>query len=479
MAKAPSRTVAPTGSAASLSLSAAAIPAPSASQALATAESATSIETQTAGSSVDAEKTLPLPGWLKKVYFIFPVILYIPDVIFNYYVYSDGFASAKSVQTNWLLAIGQTVLIGFLSIGIVGMAYLLSVLAPWHWGRGHRVQAIFCGVGVLIATAITTWNSLAYRSVNFTSFKTDQWAYQLWPQLRADGISISMILVSIAPPFWGLFWAIVQPTETGRNLRQLQESHTERLMRMQQEAELKRLKAETNATIREAQLRGMAQTAAAARDQASGFLAQRRKSKADGLADGAADPSESAEALAQIGEEVTGETLQELAPLAPEQSELPTLLQMPRGGREMNESRTGMVMYNHAPATSSSDVAHMAPSADVLQRPAQPAVLGGVHAFFPTARGDADAMSSASGPHTAVRGAVRLGTLSQQMNEPLKPAHVQAIKNAFKNYSDLHGKQPNAAELTAAVADELHVSESAAKKIIATWREMEKSRRRS
>jgi hypothetical protein len=39
---------------------------------------------------VDKEKALPLPGWLVKVYFIFPIILYIPDAIFNYYVYSDG-----------------------------------------------------------------------------------------------------------------------------------------------------------------------------------------------------------------------------------------------------------------------------------------------------------------------------------------------------------------------------------------------------
>ncbi len=41
------------------------------------------------------------------------------------------------------------------------------------------------------------------------------------------------------------------------------------MMRVQHEAEVKRLKAETNAKVREAQLRGMAQTATAAREQAS------------------------------------------------------------------------------------------------------------------------------------------------------------------------------------------------------------------
>src|SRR5487761_602337 len=112
----------------------------------------------------DEEKALPLPGWLTKLYFIFPVILYLPDAIFNYYVYSDG----VTTQSNTLL--GQafwSVVWGFVAIGVVGMAYLLSVLAPWHWSQGHRFQAFFCGVGVVVATIITTWNSLAYRSTHF------------------------------------------------------------------------------------------------------------------------------------------------------------------------------------------------------------------------------------------------------------------------------------------------------------------------
>jgi len=238
----------------------------------------TSLAHQVAG---DTEKVLPLPGWLTKVYFIFPVVLYIPDALFNYYVYSDGISSKS---TNPAMQAAFVALWTFLSVGVVGMAYLLSVLAPWHWGQGHRIQAIFCGFGVLVATGITTWNSLSYRSNQFIEFQTDKWAYGLWPQLAANHVSITMILVSIAPPFWGLFWAIVQPTQTGRSLRQLQESHEERLMRMQQEAELKRLRAQTNATIREAQLRGMAQTAGAVREQAGNLLAQRRGSLSSGEA---------------------------------------------------------------------------------------------------------------------------------------------------------------------------------------------------
>src|SRR5579863_808721 len=68
------------------------------------------------------EKGMPLPGWLLKVYFIFPVILYIPDAIFNYYVYSDGVSTPQG--DNIFLTISQVALWGFLSVGIVGMAYL-------------------------------------------------------------------------------------------------------------------------------------------------------------------------------------------------------------------------------------------------------------------------------------------------------------------------------------------------------------------
>ena len=166
-------------------------------------------------SSSEEDKALPLPGWLVKVYFIFPIILYIPDAIFNYYVYSDG---AYIPNAPLPVQISQVALWGFLSIGVVGMAYLLSVLAPWHWSNGHRLQALFCWVGVLIATGVTIWNSLVYRSVTFHEFATDQWLYASFPQLAARGISITMILVAIAPPFWGLFWALVQPTNHRRSL---------------------------------------------------------------------------------------------------------------------------------------------------------------------------------------------------------------------------------------------------------------------
>jgi hypothetical protein len=246
-----------------------------------------SAEPHALAESYEKDKALPLPSWLVKVYFIFPIILYIPDAIFNYYVYSDG---AYIPNAPLAVQISQVALWGFLSIGVVGMAYLLSVLAPWHWSNGHRLQALFCWVGVLIATLVTIWNSLSYRSVTFKEFATDQWLYASFPQLAARGISVTMILVAIAPPFWGLFWALVQPTTHRKSLSALAQSHQEKLLRVQHEAELKRLRAEANAKVREAQLKGMAQTAAAARAQAGTLFSRRTADARDDAHDVPASP---------------------------------------------------------------------------------------------------------------------------------------------------------------------------------------------
>src|SRR5215467_7114524 len=110
---------------------------------LADTASTPQLSTRIAPSELEKDKVLPLPGWLVKVYFIFPVVLYIPDAIFNYYVYSHG---VEAQNTNPVFQVGQIALWGFLSVGVVGMAYLLSVLAPWHGGQGHKLQAFFCGL---------------------------------------------------------------------------------------------------------------------------------------------------------------------------------------------------------------------------------------------------------------------------------------------------------------------------------------------
>ncbi|HET9111553.1 MAG TPA: hypothetical protein VFN78_12065, partial [Ktedonobacterales bacterium] len=301
------------------------------------------------------EKALPLPGWLVKVYFIFPIILYLPDAIFNYYVYSDGIATQSNSMAGQVF---WSVVWGCVAIGVVGMAYLLSVLAPWHWSQSHRFQAFFCAIGVIVATVITTWNSLAYRSQHFVHFPTDDWANAIWPQLQTFNFSLTMVLVSVAPPFWGLFWAIVQPTEKNRDLRHLQMSHAERVMKTQQEAELKRIKAEANAKVREAQLRGMAQTAVAAREQAAGFLAQRRNGQTGDVVEGNA---ETAPSLGAPGEEPEPASLPALsAPdvatviSAPPAEHAPTPLFTSNPRRDLAGAGRGAnrEMYNHAaPAT--------------------------------------------------------------------------------------------------------------------------------
>lgn len=212
-----------------------------------------------------AAEAPPLPGFLMKVYYLFPIILYVPDMLFNFFVYSDG--SGLDTAHFSVTSIPGYVLWGFLSMGIVGMAWLCSVLAPWHWLRGNRFQSVMCWLGVIVATAITTWNSLAYRSQKFVQFNTDSWVSGL---THGSTFSLTMIIVSVSPPFWGLFWAIVQPAVGKKSAAEAEEDHQAKLVRLQQEAEYKRLRAEANAGIRAAQLKGLAATARAARDQVRG-----------------------------------------------------------------------------------------------------------------------------------------------------------------------------------------------------------------
>jgi hypothetical protein len=420
---------------------------------LADTASTTQLSTRMAPSELEKDKVLPLPGWLVKVYFIFPVVLYIPDAIFNFFVYSDG---ATGRSSNPMIEAGFTVLWAFLALGVVGMAYLLSVLAPWHWGQGHRVQALFCALGVIVATGITTWCSLAFRSQSFKGFVTDNWVYSIWPQLRSSQFSLTMLLVAIAPPFWGLFWAVVQPTSNRRSLRQLQESHEERLLRTQQDAELKQLRADANAKVREAQLRAMASTATAARKQAAQFIAQ-RKSGADDRAEIPAvevteeepgSPVDSAR-LAGHGQVVEfGSAGDDTGGHMSNVLQLPQLNSLQRGGDMsiMNHAGAGasgahVVTAQRAgraqPALmSESDVEGSLgiPASDTMtigQR--RPPMLGGnlTPAINPMELVDNDGMTGTTGPRPALRRSAQPSTLVSAMNGP-NPAHVQVVTETMQ-----------------------------------------------
>lgn len=220
-----------------------------------------SIPPSAAGKESDA---LPLPSILMKIYYIFPVVLYVPDMIFNFYVYSDG--SGIDLNRIDITQVPMIALWFFLSAGIVGMAWLLSVLAPWHWAKRNHFQSIMCWFGVIVATSITMWNSLAWRSRQFKAFATDQWLSDAFG-IHVSSFSPTMLLVAVAPPFWGLFWAVVQPAIGKRSMAEEAESHAMKMERLKQEAEIKRLKAETNAQVREAQIKGLAATVQAARAQ--------------------------------------------------------------------------------------------------------------------------------------------------------------------------------------------------------------------
>jgi hypothetical protein len=422
--------------------------------------------------SVDKEKALPLPSWLVKVYFIFPIILYIPDAIFNYYVYSDG---AYVPNAPLAVQISQTLLWGFLAIGVVGMAYLLSVLAPWHWTNGHHLQAMFCWVGVLIATGITIWNSLSYRSSTFKQFDTDKWIYAQFPQLAAQHISMTMILVAIAPPFWGLFWALVQPTNHRRSLSALQEGHQEKLLRVQHEAELKRLRAESNAKVREAQLKGMAQTAAAARAQAGTLFS--RKDGATGE-----QPAVSATATAKA----------EPAPVttpASDEEQGSNILQMPRfvatRPRGDGDVRKASMLNEAAPVARSH--AEPARGAIAAQAPLMSDVdlrapsTGTKSSRQPTAAYTPDVMefdggmTGTTGPRPAVRRVAEPSPLLRAMNEP-SPVYVRAVDEAHAELS-ANGKRVTQKEWIARVAEKLNVDESSARTIFNRVRESQKAAR--
>jgi hypothetical protein len=431
----------------------------------------------------DEEKALPLPGWLTKLYYIFPIILYLPDAIFNYYVYSDGITTqAHSMlgQAFW------SVVWGFVAIGVVGMAYLLSVLAPWHWSQNHRFQALFCAIGVIVATIITTWNSLAFRSEHFVHFPTDIWANAIWPQLATYNFSVTMVLVSVAPPFWGLFWAVVQPTEKNRDLRHLQMSHAERVMKTQQEAELKRIRAEANAKVREAQLRGMAQTAVTAREQAAGFLAQRR-------AQGALESADEAPALASGDGDVNTDE----AVISAEQSPVPLFTPNPR--RELTGAgRASREMYNHAaPTTGAARPAPLGAQAAAMAQPAllsdalpdtfggadadvaaswparpRPSVGAGIAAFFPS---ENDAMTGTTGPRPAIRRGAEPSTLLRTMNDP----HARTVEQVETVISELKatGIQPVQRDVVARLQERYNVDDATARKMANIYRTAKKEQR--
>jgi hypothetical protein len=430
------------------------------------------------GAAVEPDKTLPLPGWLVRVYFIFPVVLYIPDAIFNYFVYSDGVVAPAGAPL--LVQISQVTLWAFMAVGVVGMAYLLSVLAPFHWSQGHRIQAFFCGVGVLIATGITTWNSLAFRSTRFQAFATDRWVDSIWPQLHT--ISLTMILVAIAPPFWGLFWAIVQPTQTNRSLRQMQESHEEHLLRVQQEAEIKRARAEANAAVRAAQLRGMARTIATGREEI-GAVVKRRASGEFPVVD--ADPTLDEGAIADSGEMLALPGDSGSAPIPGRVVQL-----QPHRAAPAREATTGRsAQFHNSVGAPSAAPVHSAPASGIPNA-AQPPLLSdaipavgdpaswsgrrpvpgdGIKNFFP----EDEPATGTTGPRPAVRRPGENSRLFQGISETSSMQGINAVQELHdemtQEASASGRKSVSRKEMIARLGEKLNIDPGAATNLVDQW----------
>jgi hypothetical protein len=431
-----------------------------------------------APSEVEKDKVLPLPGWLVKFYFIFPIVLYVPDAIFNFYVYSDGVTPKGG---NPVVAGLFFALWGFVAFGVVGMAYLLSVLAPWHWAQGHHLQAFFCALGVLVATAVTIWCSLAFRSGTFQSFPSDEWAYSIWPQLRQSHFSVTMLIVAVVPGFWVLFWAVVQPTTHRKSLREIQESHEERLLRMQQEAELKQVKAAANAKVRTAQLAAMTQTAIAARKQAAQFISQ-RSSDTDNRAEipgvevteeepgapsgsarlaGRSQPVE----IVSDGDDAGGHMGNVL--------QLPQFNSVQHGGDRSIMNHAAQLAGRAQPALMSDVEGSLGiPASDAMTiGPRRPPMLGGnlTPAINPMELVDNDGMTGTTGPRPALRRSAQPSALVSAMNGA-NPAHVQVVTETLQELNIPVSKRTLTAKesrlVIPRVAEKLGCGESFAQRVV-------------
>ena len=282
-------------------------------------------------------------------------------------------------------------------------------------------------------------------------------------------------------------------------------------MRLQQEAELKRLRAQTNATIREAQLRGMAQTAAAAREQATGLLG-RNKSGAQASEMSTSDAT---------NDEATADAASESAPAAvatsaatadaaydadatadgPNDSAPSNIFQYPTFTPNMGrESSRSTSMLNRAGAAAAMAYAEpVGATQSVMGQPAllgdadamgapmgdtqtsqgwsrRPATLGGgiTGAFFSGDSDEPDGMTGTTGPRAAIRRAAEPGALLRAMNAP-NPAYVQAVQDAMRELNPTNGRKVPMRELTSRVAEKLNVDESAARQIINRVREAKKT----
>jgi hypothetical protein len=352
-------------------------------------------------------------------------------------------------------------------------------------------------MGVLIATAITTWNSLAFRSGGFDRFPTDTWADGVFPALK--GISLTMVLAAIVPPFWGLFWAVVQPTQGKRSLKHLQESHAERLLRMQQDAEVKRLRAETNATVRAAQLRGMAQTVGAARDQAATLLRRGATGEMPALNPG--DPSASGpreQPRTTITEVAPGDASDDAGDSNPALPAPANVLQLP-SVKPLAAGRNSPVFMNHAAAASPTvrsapggaqpaamqppllgDVDAQAASAapgDPMPwgGPRRPPVPGGgiMGTFFPD-----DSATGTTGPRPAVRRPGDNNTLFRGMSDGLSPQGEQLIDAVLRELNPTGSKKSvSRKDMMAHLTDKLNGDETTAQKLIDQWAKSRKTAR--
>jgi anaerobic selenocysteine-containing dehydrogenase len=244
--------------------------------------------------------------------------------------------------------------------------------------------------------------------------------------------------------------------------------------------DLKRLRAEANAKVREAQLKGMAQTAAAARQQAGTLFSRKDGDKATT----GEQPAVSATATAKA----------EPAPVttpAIDEEQGGNILQMPRfvatRPRGDGDVRKASMLNEAAPVTRShaepargaiaaqaplmSDADLRAPSTGTKPSSSRQPTAG----YTPDVMEFDGGMTGTTGPRPAVRRVAEPSPLLRAMNEP-SPVYVQAVSDAFTELSG-NGKRVTQKEWIARVAEKLNVDDSSARTIFNRVRESQKTAR--
>jgi hypothetical protein len=196
---------------------------------------------------------------------------------------------------------------------------------------------------------------------------------------------------------------------------------------MQQEAELKQVKAAANARVREAQLAAMTQTAIAARKQAAQFISQGKSSADEGVETRGVEVTEDKPAARVNAPKRLGRNPVVGIDAAEDTS---NVLKLPQLNSQQRFGRAQPALTGQSDVEGSLGI----PSSDAMsvgQR--RPPMLGSglKPAINPVELANNEGMTGTTGPRPALRRSAQPGALVSAMNGP-NPAHVQVVTETMQ-----------------------------------------------